>query len=85
MFAVLSWLIIGFFVGLVARWVTGGGGPRGFFLTSFFGSAGAIAGGALAQQFHLPQSGLGGFMMSVIGAVVVLAAVTVLGKLFRRD
>ena len=84
MFAVLSWLVIGFFVGLVARWVTGGGGPRGFFLTSLFGSAGAWAGAAIAREYHLPQSGVGGFMMSVIGAVVLLVVVGLLARLFRR-
>ncbi len=84
MFAVISWLIVGFFVGLVARWVSGGGGPRGFFMTSFFGSAGAFAGGAIAQAYHLPQYGAGGFLMSVIGAVVLLAVVGFLHRAFRR-
>ena len=85
MFAVLSWLVVGFFVGLVARWVTGGGGPRGFLMTSLFGSAGALAGGALARQYHLPQYGAGGFLMSVIGAIIVLVAVGALARVFRRE
>ena len=84
MFAVLSWLIVGFIVGLFARWITGGRGPRGFLLTSLLGSAGALAGGALARPFHLPQSGVGGFMMSVIGAIVVIAVVSTLSSLGRR-
>jgi uncharacterized membrane protein YeaQ/YmgE (transglycosylase-associated protein family) len=84
MFAVISWLVVGFFVGLVARWITGGGGPRGFLMTSLFGSAGALAGGAIARTYHLPQYGAGGFLMSVIGAIVVLALLGALAKLFRR-
>jgi uncharacterized membrane protein YeaQ/YmgE (transglycosylase-associated protein family) len=84
MFAVITWLIIGFFVGLVARWVTGGGGPRGFFLTSLFGSAGAWAGSLIAREYHLPQHGAGGFLMSVIGAIVLLVIVGALARVFRR-
>ncbi len=84
MFAVLTWLIVGFFVGLVARWVSGGGGPRGFLMTSLFGSAGALAGGAIARAYHLPQYGAGGFLMSVIGAIVLLAVVGAIAKLTRR-
>jgi uncharacterized membrane protein YeaQ/YmgE (transglycosylase-associated protein family) len=84
MFAVLSWLIVGFVVGLIARAVTSGGGPRGFLMTSLFGIAGSVAGGALARQFHLPESGAGGFLMAVIGAVVLLAFVGVLARVFRR-
>ena len=66
------------------RWITGGGGPRGFLMTSLFGSAGALAGGAFARTYHLPQYGAGGFLMSVIGAIVVLALLGALAKLFRR-
>ena len=84
MFAVISWLIVGFLVGLVARWVTGGGGPRGFFLTSLFGSAGAFAGHLIAREYHLPQYGAGGFLMSVIGAVVLLVVIGFLSRVFRR-
>jgi uncharacterized membrane protein YeaQ/YmgE (transglycosylase-associated protein family) len=85
MFAVLSWLVVGFIVGLVARAVTSGGGPRGFLMTSLFGIAGSVAGGAIARQFHLPQYGAGGFLMSVIGAIVLLVAVGFLARAVRRD
>ncbi len=84
MFAVLSWLVVGFIVGLVARMVTSGGGPRGFFMTSLFGIAGSVAGGALAQAFHLPQRGAGGFLMSVIGAVVLLVLLNLFSRTWRR-
>ena len=85
MLAVISWLVVGFVVGLVARWVSGGGGPRGFFLTSLFGSAGALAGGAIARQYHLPTYGAGGFLMSVIGAVILLVALGALARIVRRE
>ena len=84
MFAVLSWLIVGFLVGWVARLVTSGGGPRGFLLTSLFGIAGSMAGGALARRFNLPEYGAGGFLMSVIGAIVLLTVAGVLERVFRR-
>jgi uncharacterized membrane protein YeaQ/YmgE (transglycosylase-associated protein family) len=83
MLAVLSWLLVGFFVGWLARLVTGGGGPRGFFLTSLFGIAGGVAGGVLARQFHLPTSGAGGLLMSVIGAVILVFAFAFIAGLTR--
>jgi uncharacterized membrane protein YeaQ/YmgE (transglycosylase-associated protein family) len=74
MFAVISWLVVGIVIGLGARALSGGPGPRGFFMTALTGIAGSVAGGALAHRFHLPASGAGGFLMAVIGAVLLIAA-----------
>jgi uncharacterized membrane protein YeaQ/YmgE (transglycosylase-associated protein family) len=84
MFAVLSWLIVGFIVGLLARWFTGGSGPRGFLMTALTGVAGSVAGGALAKPFGLPTSGAGGFLMAVIGAVALITGVGALMRMTQR-
>jgi uncharacterized membrane protein YeaQ/YmgE (transglycosylase-associated protein family) len=66
-------ILIGFIVGLLAKFVTHGPGPQGFFLTAALGIAGSIiatfAGRALGF-YAVGQST--GFIGAFIGAVVML-------------
>ncbi len=72
---ILITILIGFFAGLVARWITPGSGPTGFILTTVLGIAGALAATFLGQLLHLYQPGQSaGFIGAVIGAVVLLVA-----------
>jgi uncharacterized membrane protein YeaQ/YmgE (transglycosylase-associated protein family) len=84
MLQVLGWLIVGFVVGLLARWVTPGNGPRGFLWTSLCGIAGSAIGGSIAKANGLPTNGGGGFLMAILGAVLVITAAQLLGRLLRR-
>ncbi len=72
--SLLSTLIIGFVVGIIARfWMHGKNNPRGFILTALIGLAGSFAGTFLGQFFGFYQPGENaGFFGSVIGAVVLL-------------
>ena len=72
----LVWtILIGFVAGLVARALTPGEGPRGFFLTSVLGIAGSLIATYLGQMLGLYQPGhAAGFIASVIGAIALLAA-----------
>ena len=74
--AMMHWIwtiIIGFVAGLIAKWVTPGTGPMGFWLTAILGIAGAIAATFIGQMVGWYQEGQpAGFIASVIGAVVLL-------------
>jgi uncharacterized membrane protein YeaQ/YmgE (transglycosylase-associated protein family) len=74
-------ILIGFVAGLIARWVTPGGGPSGFWLTAILGILGAIAATFIGQMMGFYSEGQpAGFIASVLGAVVLL----VLYHLFTR-
>jgi uncharacterized membrane protein YeaQ/YmgE (transglycosylase-associated protein family) len=70
----LIWtILIGFVAGLVAKMLTPGSGPGGFFLTAALGIAGSLAATYLGQLAGLYSAGQSaGFIGAVIGAVVLL-------------
>ncbi|WP_059411428.1 GlsB/YeaQ/YmgE family stress response membrane protein [Cupriavidus basilensis] len=70
----LIWtILIGFVAGLVARAITPGSGPSGFFLTAALGIAGALAATFLGQLLHWYRPGQSaGFIGAVVGAVILL-------------
>lgn len=70
----LIWtILIGFVAGLIAKAVTPGTGPSGFFLTAALGIAGSVAATYLGQALGLyPQGHAAGFIASIIGAIVLL-------------
>jgi uncharacterized membrane protein YeaQ/YmgE (transglycosylase-associated protein family) len=82
--AMMSWIwtiLIGFVAGLIARWVTPGGGPSGFWITAILGILGAIVATFIGQMMGFYGQGEpAGFIASVLGAVVLL----VLYHLFTR-
>jgi uncharacterized membrane protein YeaQ/YmgE (transglycosylase-associated protein family) len=68
-------IIVGFFIGLIAKALLGG--PHmGFLMTSVLGIVGSVVGGFIARLFSKPKPGQpvhpAGLIMSVIGAMVVL-------------
>ena len=73
----MSWIgaiIIGFFVGLVARFVKPGDDKMGIILTTVVGIVGAIVGTYLGQAMGIYQEGEpAGFIGAVLGAILVLA------------
>jgi uncharacterized membrane protein YeaQ/YmgE (transglycosylase-associated protein family) len=73
----LIWtIIVGFFVGLIARAILPGAQTMGFFLTSVVGIVGSFVGGFIGSLISKPAPGSkfhpAGFIMSVVGAIVVL-------------
>lgn len=70
---VLSWILFGLVVGIVAKFLTPGRDPGGFILTTLLGVAGAVLGGYLGRAlgFYGPNQAAG-FLMSVLGAIVLL-------------
>ena len=51
-------IIVGFFVGLIAKFFVASAGPMGFWLTAFVGIGGSIVGGLIARIFSKPKDGL---------------------------
>lgn len=72
----LIWtILIGFFAGMIAKAVTPGDGPSGFFLTAVLGIAGSIAATYLGEMLGLYHAGdVAGFFASIVGAVILLMA-----------
>ncbi|MFT3792672.1 MAG: GlsB/YeaQ/YmgE family stress response membrane protein [Rudaea sp.] len=76
-------IIIGFIVGLLARWFYPGAMHLGFWLTALLGIAGSYVGGLIGTLFKKPVDGQifhpAGFIMSIIGSVLLLFIVKTLG------
>ena len=76
-------IVVGFLAGLVARAVIPGPQPMGLIATTGVGIVGSVIGGLLGRVITRPQPGdrfhPAGFLMSVVGAIVLL----VLLKLLR--
>ena len=70
---VLGWILFGLVVGVVAKFLTPGRDPGGFILTTLLGVAGALLGGYIGRAlgFYGPNQAAG-FLMSVLGAIVLL-------------
>ena len=70
----LIWtLVIGFVVGVIAKFVTHGPGPQGFFLTAALGIAGSIVATYLGRALGWYAAGQSaGFIGALVGAMIVL-------------
>jgi uncharacterized membrane protein YeaQ/YmgE (transglycosylase-associated protein family) len=76
MLHIIWYLIVGFVVGLVARAVVPGAQGMGLIMTTLLGVVGGVIGGFIGRLFSKPEPGAAfhpaGFIMSVVGAVIVL-------------
>ncbi len=75
-FHVLWSIITGFFIGLIARAILPGADNMGFIATTVLGILGSLAGGFIGGLISKPVEGSkfhpAGFLMSVVGAIVLL-------------
>jgi len=71
---VLGWIVFGLIVGAIAKLLMPGRDPGGWIITMALGIAGALLGGwfGRALGWYGPNDGAG-FLMSLVGAVVLLA------------
>ena len=68
-------ILIGFVAGLIAKAITPGSGPGGFFVTAALGIGGSLAATYLGQLLGWYQPGhSAGFIGAIIGAIVLLGA-----------
>ena len=78
----LMWILFGLVVGVVAKLLMPGRDPGGFIITILLGIAGALLGGWMGRAMGLYGPGEGaGFLMALLGSVVLLALYRML---FRR-
>ena len=88
--AVLSWMLCGLIVGLLARLLLPGRQSMSLFMTMVLGIVGAVVGGflfsvlggATAEPFSLTGNFWQGWLVALLGAVLVLLAY---GTLYPRS
>ena len=70
---ILSWIVFGLVVGIIAKLLMPGRDPGGFIVTILLGVAGALLGGFLgrAMGFYGPTE-TAGWLMSIGGAILLL-------------
>jgi uncharacterized membrane protein YeaQ/YmgE (transglycosylase-associated protein family) len=73
MFGILGWIVFGFIVGVLAKFLMPGRDPGGFIVTTLLGIVGAAVGGWLGRAMGLygPDQPAG-FLMALLGAVILL-------------
>ena len=71
---ILTWILFGLVVGVIAKLLMPGRDPGGFIVTILLGIAGALFGGFIgrAMGFYGDNQGAG-WIMSILGAIVLLA------------
>ena len=71
---ILSWILFGLIVGIIAKLLMPGRDPGGFIVTILLGIAGALVGGFVgrAMGFYGPNQSAG-WLMSILGAIILLA------------
>jgi uncharacterized membrane protein YeaQ/YmgE (transglycosylase-associated protein family) len=72
---IIGWILFGLVVGIVAKFLMPGRDPGGFFITALLGIVGSLVGGFLGRLVGWYGDGDPvGFVMAVIGSIVLLAA-----------
>ncbi len=73
--SILLWILFGLIVGVIAKLLTPGREPGGFIITVLLGIGGALLGGFLGRVLGMypTYQSTGGFIMSIVGAVLILA------------
>lgn len=71
---ILSWILFGLVIGIIAKLLMPGRDPGGFIVTILLGIAGALLGGFIgrAMGFYGPNEAAG-WIISILGAIVLLA------------
>jgi uncharacterized membrane protein YeaQ/YmgE (transglycosylase-associated protein family) len=72
---ILSWIVMGLIIGLLAKFIMPGKDPGGIIITILLGVAGAFVGGFIGSFFGLGSItgfNVGSFLLAVGGAVLLL-------------
>jgi uncharacterized membrane protein YeaQ/YmgE (transglycosylase-associated protein family) len=80
---ILSWIVMGLIVGLLAKFVVPGKDPGGLIITICIGIAGAFVGGFIGSFFGLGEVtgfNVGSLLLAIAGAVIILIAYRILKK-----
>ena len=73
MLGIVGWILFGLVVGAIAKLIMPGRDPGGIIVTMLLGIVGAVLGGFIGRAlgFYGPQQAAG-WLMSIVGAIVVL-------------
>ena len=78
---ILSWILFGLVVGVIAKLLMPGRDPGGFIITILLGIAGALIGGFVGRAMGFYDANEGaGWLMSIVGAIVLLALYRMMGR-----
>lgn len=70
---ILTTILVGFIVGVIAKFLMPGRDPGGFIITILLGIAGAFLAGYLGQALGMYRPGEpAGFLASILGAMILL-------------
>jgi len=72
---ILSWILLGLVVGVLAKWIRPGDDPGGFVITVLIGIAGAVVGGFIASRLGLGTVtgfNLGSLAIAIGGSLLLL-------------
>jgi len=72
---ILSWIVMGLIVGLLAKFIMPGKDPGGIIITILIGIAGAFVGGFIGSLLRLGTVtgfNVGSFLLAIGGAVLLL-------------
>jgi uncharacterized membrane protein YeaQ/YmgE (transglycosylase-associated protein family) len=76
LYSILAWAVFGLIAGAIARFVLPGEQPMGTMMTMVLGIVGSFVGGGVSRLVFGGGEGLvqpSGWIMSILGAVIVLA------------
>ncbi|ETW95153.1 MAG: membrane protein [Candidatus Entotheonella factor] len=72
---IISWIILGLIVGILAKWIMPGKDPGGIFVTIIIGIVGAFIGGWIGSLLGLGTLGtfsLLNIVLAIVGALILL-------------
>ena len=72
---ILSWIVMGFLVGALAKWIMPGPDPGGCIVTTLIGIAGAFVGGFLGSRLGrgpVSSFSIGNILIATGGALLLL-------------
>ena len=72
---ILSWIILGLVVGILAKWIMPGRDPGGVIITTLLGIGGALVGGFIGSVLGLGAVtgfNLGSLLLASVGALLLL-------------
>lgn len=81
---ILSWILMGLLVGIVAKWIMPGKDPGGIIITILLGIAGAFVGGYIATAIGFGSFtgwDFKSFIIAVLGSILLL----VIYRFFKKN
>lgn len=75
-FEIIGWALFGLIIGLIARFLYPGRQPMGIVMTMILGIIGSLVGGAIGTSLFGREFEAGGWIMSIVGAILVVFLTT---------